>query len=102
MCGRNMPRLACPLNPQPGSFRAFRRKEDWRRPEVCSSIVRSMDPSFTYTVADLAPDQALRLPCACRVRTIPRERLVALVGRDVRLHLIGLRQELWCAECGEP
>ena len=61
-----------------------------------------MDPSFTYTVADLAPDQALRLPCACRVRTFPRDRLVALVGRDARLHLIGLRRELWCTDCGEP
>lgn len=62
----------------------------------------SMDPSFTYTVADLAPDQALRLPCTCGVRTFSRDRLVALVGRDARLHLIGLRRELWCRDCGEP
>jgi hypothetical protein len=61
-----------------------------------------MDPSFTFTVADLAADEALRLPCACRVRTFGRAELVGLVGRDVRLHLIGLRQELWCRDCGEP
>ena len=61
-----------------------------------------MDPAFTYTVADLAPDQALRLPCACRVRTLDRAQLVALVGQDVRLHLIGLRREVWCEACGEP
>lgn len=61
-----------------------------------------MDPALTYTVGDLAPDEALRLPCACRVRTFARPELVALVGRDARLHLIGLRRELWCAECGEP
>jgi hypothetical protein len=61
-----------------------------------------MDPAFTYTVADLAPDEALRLPCACRVRTFGRAQLVALVGHDVRLHLIGLRRELWCEACGEP
>jgi hypothetical protein len=61
-----------------------------------------MDPAFTFTVADLANDQALRLPCACRVRTVRREELVALVGPDERLHLIGLRRELWCQACGEP
>jgi hypothetical protein len=41
------------------------------------------------------------LPCACRVRTFSRRDLVALVGRDVRLHLIGLRRELWCGDCHE-
>ena len=61
-----------------------------------------MDPALTYTVADLAADQALRLPCACRARTFARSELVALVGGDVRLHLIGLRRELWCRHCGEP
>lgn len=59
------------------------------------------DPAFTYTVGDLAEDQALRLPCACRVRTFQRRALIPLVGRDARLHLIGLRRELWCADCGE-
>jgi hypothetical protein len=61
-----------------------------------------MDPAFTFTVGDLAADQALRLPCACRVRTFQRRALIALVGRDTRLHLIGLRQEVWCSDCGEP
>jgi hypothetical protein len=61
-----------------------------------------MDPSFTYTVGDLAPDEALQLPCACRIRTFDRAELVALVGRDARLHLIGLHQELWCRSCNEP
>lgn len=59
-------------------------------------------PAFGFTVADLAHDQALRLPCACRVRTFTRRDLVALVGRDVRLHLIGLRRELWYGACSEP
>ncbi len=61
-----------------------------------------MDPALTYTVDDLAPDDALELPCACRVRVFSRADLAALVGRDVRLHLIGLRRELWCRDCGEP
>jgi hypothetical protein len=61
-----------------------------------------MDPALTYTVADLAADQGLRLPCACRVRTVGKAELVAMVGPDARLHLIGLRRELWCRECGEP
>jgi hypothetical protein len=60
------------------------------------------DLAFGFTVEDLARDQALRLPCACRVRTFNRRDLVALVGRDVRLHLIGLRRELWCGDCHEP
>lgn len=55
-----------------------------------------------YTVAFLALDEAVRLPCACRVRTIPRRDLMALVGRGERLHLLGLRRELWCSWCGEP
>jgi hypothetical protein len=62
----------------------------------------AMDPSFTYTVGDLASDAAVRLRCDCRVRTYGRAELAALVGRDARLHLIGLRRELWCRECGEP
>lgn len=62
----------------------------------------AMDPALTFTVGDLAPDEALRLPCACQVRTLARRRLVALVGADARLHLIGLRREVWCAACGEP
>jgi hypothetical protein len=61
-----------------------------------------MDPAFKFTVDDLALDHALKLPCACRVRTVHRRTLIDLVGRDARLHLIGLRRELWCAECGEP
>ncbi|MGG5807662.1 hypothetical protein [Falsiroseomonas sp. CW058] len=61
-----------------------------------------MDASFTYRVGDLAPDEALRLPCACGTRTLTRRELLALVGRDERLHLIGLRRELWCRACGEP
>jgi hypothetical protein len=61
-----------------------------------------MDAAFTFTVADLAADEAVRLPCACRIRTFGREELASLVGRDVRLHLIGLRQELWCRDCDEP
>jgi hypothetical protein len=60
-----------------------------------------MDPAFTFTVADLAQDQAIRLPCACRVRVYTRGELAALVGKDARLHLLGLRRELWCQECGE-
>jgi hypothetical protein len=61
-----------------------------------------MDRTFTYTVADLASDEALRLPCACRERTFTRAELLALVGADARLHLIGLHREVWCARCGEP
>jgi hypothetical protein len=61
-----------------------------------------MDRAFTYTVADLAPDESLRLPCACRPRVFTRAELVALVGADARLHLIGLHREVWCRECGEP
>jgi hypothetical protein len=61
-----------------------------------------MDPSFTYTVADLARDESVRLRCDCRVRTYGRAELAALVGRDARLHLVGLHRALWCGECGEP
>ena len=61
-----------------------------------------MDPSFTYTVADLAHDESVRLRCDCRVRTFGRAELAALVGRDARLHIVGLHRELWCRECGEP
>jgi hypothetical protein len=61
-----------------------------------------MDASMTYTVADLAPDEAVRLRCDCRVRTFRPAELAALVGAGARLHLIGLERELWCRECGEP
>jgi hypothetical protein len=61
-----------------------------------------MDPSFAYTVADLARDDALRLRCDCRTRTFTRAELAAAVGRDARLHLIGLHRALWCRTCGEP
>jgi hypothetical protein len=61
-----------------------------------------MDPSFNYTVGDLARDEAVRLRCDCRVRTYTRSELAALVGRDARLNLIGLNRVLWCARCGEP
>lgn len=60
-----------------------------------------MDPAFAFTVADLAPDEALQFSCGCQVRTFTRADLAALVGQDARLHLIGLRRELWCQACGE-
>jgi hypothetical protein len=62
----------------------------------------NMDRTLTYTAADLASDEAVRLRCDCRVRTYQRSELAALVGRDARIHLVGLRRELWCRECGEP
>jgi hypothetical protein len=62
----------------------------------------AMDRTLTYTVADLASDEGLALRCDCRVRTYGRSELAALVGRDARLHLLGLRRELWCPACGEP
>ena len=61
-----------------------------------------MDRAYTFTVGDLAEDEALRLPCFCGVRIYRRDELVALVGADARLHLIGLRRELWRSSCGEP
>ena len=61
-----------------------------------------MDRALTYTVADLALDEGLALRCDCRVRTFTRAGLATLVGRDARLHLIGLRRELWCRDRGEP
>ena len=61
-----------------------------------------MGAALSYTVGDLARDQAARLQCACRVRTYTRAELMALVGRGARLQGIGLRRELWCADCGEP
>jgi hypothetical protein len=61
-----------------------------------------MDRTLTYTVADLALDEGLALRCDCRVRTYHRADLATLVGRDARLHLVGLRRELWCRICGEP
>jgi hypothetical protein len=59
-----------------------------------------MDRTLTYTIADLASDEAVRLRCDCRVRTYGRAELASLVGRDARLHLVGLHLELWCRECG--
>jgi hypothetical protein len=44
---------------------------------------------------------AVRIRSA-RLRTLSRRDLVALIGRDARLHLIGQRRELWCGDCGEP
>lgn len=61
-----------------------------------------MDASFAYTVADLAGDESVKLRCDCRVRTYSRAELAALVGRDARLHLVGLSRALWCRDCGEP
>ena len=61
-----------------------------------------MDRAYTFTVGDLAADEALRLPCLCGARIYRRDELVALVGADARLHLIGLRRDLWCSSCGEP
>ena len=61
-----------------------------------------MDCSVTYTVADLASDESVRLRCDCRVRMCSRAELPALVGRDARLHLVGLHRALWCGDCGEP
>ena len=61
-----------------------------------------MDRAYTYTVADLASDEEVRLRCDCRVRTYSRGELAALVGWDARLHLVGLHRPLWCGECGEP
>jgi hypothetical protein len=61
-----------------------------------------VDPAFGYTVEDLATDEALHLPCACGGRFFSRAELIALIGRDVRLHLIGLHREVWCRACGEP
>ena len=61
-----------------------------------------MDRTLTYTVGDLASDEAVRLRCDCRVRTYSRAELAALVGRDARLHLVGLHRTLWCGDCGEP
>ena len=62
----------------------------------------AMDRALTYTVADLALDEGLALRCDCRVRIFGRAELATLVGHDARLHLIGLRRELWCQSCGEP
>ncbi|MBX6374525.1 MAG: hypothetical protein IRZ13_09860 [Acetobacteraceae bacterium] len=61
-----------------------------------------MPPLPRHTVADIALDEAVRLRCACRVRTFTRAELVARVGRDARLGMIGLRPELRCDDCGEP
>lgn len=61
-----------------------------------------MDPALTYTVGDLARDEAVQLRCGCRVRSYTRAELAALVGFDARLHLVGLHRALWCDDCGEP
>ncbi len=61
-----------------------------------------MDPAFTYAVGDLARAEIVKLRCDCRVRTYSRAELAALVGRDARLHLVGLHRALWCDDCGEP
>jgi hypothetical protein len=61
-----------------------------------------MDKTLTYTVGDLATDEAIRLRCDCRVRTFGRAELASLVGRDARLCLVGFHRELWCRSCGEP
>ena len=61
-----------------------------------------MDPSFTYTVADLAQGERVKLKCDCRVRTYTGAEPAALVGRNARLHLVGLHRTLWRGECGEP
>jgi hypothetical protein len=61
-----------------------------------------MDPSLTFEVGDLALDEGLALRCDCRVRTYGRAELAKLVGRDARLHVVGLNRELWCPDCGEP
>lgn len=60
-----------------------------------------MDQAYSYTVADLARDEGLSLQCSCRVRNFSRAALISLVGADARLHLIGLRPELRCVECGD-
>jgi hypothetical protein len=75
-----------------------------RRAEIRASVPNlfSVDRTLTYTVADLALDEGLALRCDCRVRILGRAELATLVGRDARLHLIGLRRELWCEHCGEP
>jgi hypothetical protein len=57
--------------------------------------MQAADPTMTFTVADLADDEVVLLPCACRVRAFAKRELAALIGRDARLHLIGLRRELW-------
>ena len=65
-------------------------------------VCPAMDRALTFTVADLVLDEGLALRCDCRVRILGRAELAALVGLDVRLHLIGLRRELWCQHCVEP
>ena len=60
-----------------------------------------MDQAFSYTVANLALDEGVALECSCRVRRYSRAELIALLGADARLHLIGLRPELRCAACGD-
>ncbi|MGG5823996.1 hypothetical protein [Falsiroseomonas sp. HW251] len=61
-----------------------------------------MEAAATLSVSDLARDEGLAFRCFCGTRTFRRDDLVALVGADARLHLIGLRRELWCRACREP
>lgn len=59
------------------------------------------DRAFSYTVSELAFDEGLALECSCRVRHYSRAALIGRVGPDARLHLIGLRSELRCHDCGD-
>jgi hypothetical protein len=55
-----------------------------------------------FTVADLASDEGLLLRCYCAERSMTRTDLIRLVGSDARLHMLGLRPELRCCQCGDP
>jgi hypothetical protein len=55
-----------------------------------------------FTVSDLASDEGLSLRCYCNERFFTRADLMRLVGPDARLHMIGLRSELRCRQCGDP
>ena len=61
-------------------------------PSSGRSLDRTLTLTLTFTVADLALDEGLALRCDCWVRILGRAELAALVGRDARLHLIGLRR----------
>ena len=67
-----------------------------------STFVPSHGPLLRLHGGDLAHDESVRLRCACRIRAYTRAELAAAVGRDARLHLIGLHKALWCRSCGEP
>jgi hypothetical protein len=66
------------------------------------ALMAGLHPAFTFAVDHLSSDQALRLPCACRIRTFRCWTLISLAGRDAWLHLIGLCRQPWCTEGGEP